>query len=406
MVTYLKNILLNLANHLKSLILKMILQKKRHITVSLPFSVKKNKRQSVADSYFITKDNRKIPIYDDYRYKIKKGWQYFKPLRLFSYFKEKEILKDIEESFFISAIGTKTLGKNLSEISDTLKPIIAKNKGLFIEESLSNDIPILFTDLKNTDRIISKYFINLKNILRKVEMLNIYKFNKKMKLLEIGFTSGGYSLFAFEKLGFEVFGIDNYYDGLINEVKLPYYLKQKLNSKVDFCFGDIRKKNDFSDNFFDVIYSASVLEHIMGLRNCFKEMYRLLKPGGIMYHGYNPFFCPNGGHALGIPDSPWGHVRISKEEYIDYIKQFRPYEYDTAKDWLNNALNRISIQKMQQLLIEEGFDILLWQEMPAPDGQLKGLNQCIMQEAILNYKGLTIADLMSQHITVIAKKKI
>ena len=38
-----------------------------------------------------------------------------------------------------------------------------------------------------------------------------------------------------------------------------------------------------------------------------KEMNRLIIPGGLMIHSYDPYFHPSGGHAIGILDSPWGH---------------------------------------------------------------------------------------------------
>ena len=41
---------------------------------------------------------------------------------------------------------------------------------------------------------------------------------------------------------------------------------------------------DIATNSIDLVYSCAVLEHVHNLELCFKEMTRVLKPGGIMYH--------------------------------------------------------------------------------------------------------------------------
>ena len=41
-------------------------------------------------------------------------------------------------------------------------------------------------------------------------------------------------------------------------------------------------KLPFSDNFFDVIFSKSVLEHVNNTNNFLNETYRVLKPGGVI----------------------------------------------------------------------------------------------------------------------------
>lgn len=117
-------------------------------------------------------------------------------------------------------------------------------------------------------------------------------------MLEIGFVSGGYSLFAFEKLGFDCTGLDNFYGGIIDGCQTPDYNKSRLSSSVNFCAGDITQKSQFPDESFDVIYSASVLEHIQDIPLAFNEMHRILKKTGVMIHGYNPFFAQK-------VDIPW-----------------------------------------------------------------------------------------------------
>lgn len=120
----------------------------------------------------------------------------------------------------------------------------------------------------------------------------------------------------------------------------------------------------FDDNYFDLIYSTSVLEHVHDLENGFAEMARVLKPGGIMIHGVDPYFSPRGGHASCTLDFPWGHARLSSSEFRRYIKEFRPYEYDHAMNMYEYLFNRprISFHEIEQFIGQAGLSILSWQE--------------------------------------------
>jgi len=91
-----------------------------------------------------------------------------------------------------------------------------------------------------------------------------YNLSKGMKLLDNGCGRGDF-LYAFEKLELEAYGTDAVKgcDRAIitnlNEQKLP-----------------------FDDNYFDVVFSKSVLEHIENATFYLLEMRRVLKEGGIV----------------------------------------------------------------------------------------------------------------------------
>jgi ubiquinone/menaquinone biosynthesis C-methylase UbiE len=51
----------------------------------------------------------------------------------------------------------------------------------------------------------------------------------------------------------------------------------------------------FPSDQFDLIYSASVLEHIHDLEKSLLEMARVLRPGGMMIHEFPSYFAPDGG---------------------------------------------------------------------------------------------------------------
>ena len=347
-----------------------------------------------------------ITIFKNYRYKVKKGWAYFQSFIILDTLRSLGKLTKKENIFFNHAKGYRTILSPINEINEYALIAARRNSELFDPKfDLENQIPHFIPSLNTLQSIINLFITNHKRMFMRISSLGIYEVINSPKILEIGFISGGHSLFAFEKLGFDVYGVDNSYSGLVKNNFSVDLNKKILNSKVKLTNGDITKTLPFPSETFDIIYSTSVLEHIQYPEYAFKEMYRLLKPKGIIIHNYAPFYSHDGAHALGIGDAPWLHVRLSKNDYLKYIKKFRTYEYEVARDWINNALNyNMTQSKMQQLIIKSGFDINFWMAKSSDKIWISDLNGEIIRDCFLANNLIGIEDLITQSVSFVCTK--
>jgi ubiquinone/menaquinone biosynthesis C-methylase UbiE len=101
-----------------------------------------------------------------------------------------------------------------------------------------------------------------------------------VKLLDLA-CGDGLDLVYYRKLGAEVYGLDA-------SEKLIDIAKQRLPD-ADIRIGTFEKL-PYEDNYFDVILSKYAIQTSENLNPVFQEIYRVLKPGGIlMYLVTHPF---------------------------------------------------------------------------------------------------------------------
>jgi SAM-dependent methyltransferase len=137
----------------------------------------------------------------------------------------------------------------------------------------------------------------------------------------------------------------------------PENAKKSIKEKVSFIEDDI-SKSVLDDNSFDIISSWETLEHIGNIDNAFANIRRILKPKGIAFHEYNPFFSLNGGHSLCTLDFPWGHCRLNEKDFLRYLLEVRQKEYTMASNFYLNSLNRMTMEDLRNSSKNAGLEIL------------------------------------------------
>lgn len=112
--------------------------------------------------------------------------------------------------------------------------------------------------------------------------------------------------------------------------------------KIKIC-GDISKTLPIEDNFFDLIISRALLEHVADNRSAFQEMNRILKPNGSMAH-----LIPARNSTFGIAARIFPFEKLKKLLHIAVPDAKGQVEFPI---FYNNCTPR----KMKDLLDKLGF---------------------------------------------------
>jgi SAM-dependent methyltransferase len=349
------------------------------------------------EAWHETSRGLRLPVHESYRWSIKPGWRSFPALNGLVYLDGAKLLSPAETAFFKSSIGPRTLARFEAEIDDFAAPIFARHAAFFIPNAKGR-VPQLIAE--SAPAIVESTMRHHAFGLNLASEAGISVSGSRA--LEIGFNEG-YSPIALAKMGFEVHCVDNSY-GLDDAPPAEIgFVAAKFGVDIAARFGDAAKQLPFPDSHFDYVYSASVLEHIHDIEAALREIRRVLKPDGVAIHSFGSFHCCDGAHALAIPDQPWGHSRMTADEYAAYITHWRPFEANRALPWLEHAISRRSIAATESAIARAGMGIVYWQETPSPDSHLRHLTPEIAREALAANPGISLADLCIRDVYFVAK---
>lgn len=112
------------------------------------------------------------------------------------------------------------------------------------------------------------------------------------------------------------------------------------------------------DEFFDVVFSWSVFEHIDQPIAMLREVRRVLKPDGCFFLQLWPFFgSAHGGHLWKNTDEPFAHLRRSPFELNDFLQGKGATDPTRPADDEFRSLNRITVDGLQRGLLSAGLRI-------------------------------------------------
>jgi len=379
--------------------------------------VQKTEFDQTVVSEFNKDEDSRVELWAGYRNYIKKIWAtYYWPVKLLFALDRRISLQKSRLDLVRTLKNCRTLPVPIEEILANAK-ILTQNKLNLVKHSdkidplLNNNT--LFAIIPQQNEIAAICKDNIKKAKGFIKILKpLFKSQNKLKILEVGCGSGylAYAI-ASQEVG-NIIGIDVEFPVYASIAEQPLIVDKfsRLNPNVNNnCLLDSVDVHNlkFKENSFDLVYSNSVLEHISGIKRAIEEMYRVLKPGGIAYHIYDPWFSPRGGHSLCTIDFPWGHVYLSPSEFENYILKYRFYEYQHAIPFYRDYFpqQKPVLKIMEKFFLDTGFQIIRWVDHQSTySHHIKFLQNNQYQEIESRYPQCSIRDLLTYSCNMILKK--
>lgn len=163
------------------------------------------------------------------------------------------------------------------------------------------------------------------------------------RILELGAGNGGYSLILNERAK-EFLASDLFESAFFGASGIP------------FKTVDVLKPFPFSDAEFDLVYSSSLIEHLNDPTNMIREAFRVLRPGGIFFLSYPPFYSLTlvGGHHF-KPFHLLGEGLAVKIWNLKRKKRGKPPIQDYGTCYGGFGLHPLKIDQVSRMLTENGF---------------------------------------------------
>lgn len=262
-----------------------------------------------------------------------------------------------------------------------------------------------------------KHDINLAS-----NLLNYHGINIEGKdILDVGCYLGVQCIGALEKGANSATGIDipDYYvnQAVNQDVNASEVLKSRrnhllsLHPNVDsskLFFEDLSVFEMEYENSFDIIFSWETFEHIIDPKEALRRIEKALKPGGISFNVYNPFFCITGGHSMCTLDYPFAHIILSDYDFKKYIQQNIPKEVpsnyvDLSYNFFTKNLNRMTQANLRDYIDQAKLELLEFISIP-DFNILNSVDPIILSAAKELYPTLNLNDLLSSYVYFIVQK--
>jgi len=179
------------------------------------------------------------------------------------------------------------------------------------------------------------------------------------RVLDIGCGEGGV-LIPFLEKGCRCTGIELYEPrAVLARQFLANYVASGQAEIVNQNIYEEEALNAYTHQF-DLILLKDVIEHIPDQERFIPYLKKFLKPGGMVYFGFPPWYMPHGGHQQVCKSKflsflPWFHL-LPKPLYKGVLRMFG--EYDAViVELLEIKDTGISIERFEKIVAQSGFRV-------------------------------------------------
>ena len=120
----------------------------------------------------------------------------------------------------------------------------------------------------------------------------------------------------------------------------------------------------FPDASFDAVLSTDTFEHVMDLPLAFREIARVLRPGGSLLTRFGPLFrSPHGGHLYWACQVPYAHLLFGMDAIVA-LRERRGGKPRKVGSWQDLGLNGKRFDDYRAAMAAAGFDVVRFHPIP------------------------------------------
>jgi ubiquinone/menaquinone biosynthesis C-methylase UbiE len=173
--------------------------------------------------------------------------------------------------------------------------------------------------------------------------------NKGRRLLEIGAAAGCLTM-TLQDIGYQCVGIEPDVDAL----RMARVLAEDVGCACPVVEG-CAERIPFPAGSFDIVVANSVLEHVPDIDACFREVSRILAPGGVFWFETASSMSPFQHEIRGFPFFGWYPDRL-KKRIMWWAASKRP---DLVGHTATPAINWFSDRVARKKLASAGFSMVI-----------------------------------------------
>ncbi len=187
----------------------------------------------------------------------------------------------------------------------------------------------------------------------------VFRIEPKRAVLEIGCGEGGV-LKAFLDRGCKATGVDLDAEKLALARRM--FSAEIANGQIEFINKNIYDP-DFKEAFknkFDLIVLKDAIEHIPEQQKLLSYLHTFLKPKGVIFFAFPPWYMPFGGHQQMcrsfLKKTPYFHL-LPMPVYKAILKLMRESD-SRIQTLLHNKRTGITIERFERILRRTGYRVL------------------------------------------------
>lgn len=165
------------------------------------------------------------------------------------------------------------------------------------------------------------------------------------KIVEIGSAQGA-CLITLTKLGFAAIGIEPWRAAREVALRLAEHQQCVLDIREGFA-----ESLPLEDKSCDAVIAKNVFEHVLDADASFREVFRVLKPGGVFWFSAASSVCPRQKEIDGFPLFPW-YPDALKRRIMSWGKRKKPHLVGHTE---TPAINWFTPRKARRMLRQVGF---------------------------------------------------